>query len=96
MRSRPQRTDEDRRVITFRFTATCKEQSLPLEVKIQFRPGKLSRRARRVAVGELLGMLELDSASIEPAGEDQLKVTTEKGVWIIGEARGLVETRGRI
>jgi hypothetical protein len=82
-------------MITFRFTATCGEQSLPLEVRLQYRPGRQSQRARRVAVGELLGLLELDKASIEPAGDDQLKVTTAKGTWVIGEARGLAEGRGR-
>jgi hypothetical protein len=81
---------------TFRFTATCGDQSLPLEVKVDFRPGKQSQRARRIAVGQLLGHLEMDHATVEPGGDAELKVHTPKGTWVIGEARGLVEGRGRL
>lgn len=83
-------------MITFRFTATCGEQSLPLEVSIEYRPGKQTQRARRVAVGKLLAVLEVDHASVDASGEDQIKVTTKKGTWVIGDARGLVEGRGRL
>jgi hypothetical protein len=81
---------------TFRFTATSGDQSLPLEVKVDFRPGRQSQRARRIAVGQLLGLLDTDHATVEPTGEDQLKVQTPKGTWVIGEARGLAEGRGRL
>lgn len=82
-------------MITFQFTATCGDQSMPLEVRLEYRPGKQSQRARRIAVGELLAKLQVDSATVEPSGADQLSVKTSHGVWIIGEARGLVEGRGR-
>ena len=82
-------------MITFQFTATCGDQSMPLEVRLEYRPGKQSQRARRIAVGELLAKLQVDSATVEPSGSDQLRVKTSHGVWVIGEARGLVEGRGR-
>jgi hypothetical protein len=82
-------------MITFQFTATCGDQSLPLEVRLEYRPGKQSQRARRIAVGELLAKLQVDSATVEASGADQLSVKTPHGVWIIGEARGLAEGRGR-
>lgn len=75
------------RVIKFQFTARRGEESLPLEVNIEYRPGKQAQRARRVAVGELLAALELEEASVDASGEEMVTVSTRDGVWVIGEAR---------
>ncbi len=83
-------------MITFRFTATCGDERLPLEVRLDYRPGKQSQRARRVAVGELLAILGVDDAVVARAGDDQIRVETAKGVWVIGEARGVAEARGKV
>jgi hypothetical protein len=77
----------------FRFIARCGEQTMPLEVNLAYRPGKQAQRARRVAVGELLAALGAETASVDAAGEDQVRVTTPEGIWIIGEGGPLAERR---
>ena len=67
----------------FKFKASCGEQSIPIEVKIDYRPGKQTQRARRVAVGDLLATLESDKASIDASGEDQIRVLIGDEIWVI-------------
>lgn len=81
-------------MLKFRFIARCGEETLPLEVSLEYRPGKQTQRARRVAVGELLAILEIDQATIDAAGEDLVKVTTANGLWVIAEGTGVGERRG--
>ena len=66
---------------------------MPLEVSIPFRPGKQSQRARRVAVGELLAALGVETATVDASGEDQVRITTPEGIWVIGEGGPLEERR---
>ena len=80
-------------MIKFRFTARSGDESVPLEVGIDYRPGKQAQRARRVAVGELLAILEIEQASVDASGEDQVVVTTENARWVIAEGRGVGEGR---
>jgi hypothetical protein len=81
-------------MIKFQFTARCGEESLPLEVNIEYRPGKQMQRARRTAVGELLAALEIDRASVDATGNDMVTVTTDGGTWVIAEGRGGGQRRG--
>ena len=83
-------------MITFQFTARCGEKSLPLEVNIEYRPGKQMQRARRVAVGELLAALEVEEASINASGEDLVTVSIGEEIWVIGEGRGGGQRRGAL
>lgn len=66
---------------------------MPLEVNIPFKPGRQSQRARRVAVGELLAALGAETATVDASGEDQVRVATLEGVWVIGEGGPLEERR---
>lgn len=83
-------------MIKIGFTARCGEESLPLVVNIDYRPGKQMQRARRVAVGELLAALEADEASVDASGEDQVTVTTRGKTWVIAEGRSGGERRGTV
>ena len=83
-------------MIKFQFTARCGDQSVPLEVSVEYRPGKQAQRARRVAVGELLAILEADEASIDATGTDQVTVITKDGHWVIAEGRGVGQGRGGV
>lgn len=76
-------------MIKFAFTARCGEDTIPLEVSIDYRPGRQSQRARRVAVGQLLAVLETDEATVDASGDEQVTVATPHGTWVIGEARGV-------
>ncbi len=67
----------------FKFTARLGEQNLPLEVKIDYRPGKQAQRARRIAVGELLCVLEAETATIDATGSDQVQVRIGDDIWVI-------------
>ncbi|XOV83687.1 MAG: hypothetical protein ACFHXK_00940 [bacterium] len=80
----------------FAFIARSGEQSLPLEVDLPYRPGKQTQRARRVAVGELLALLEAQQAQIDASGEDSIKITLPDGVWIIAQGGGVSGTRGQV
>lgn len=80
----------------FAFIARSGEQSLPLEVDLAYRPGKQTQRARRVAVGELLALLEVEQAQIDASGEDSVKVTLPDAVWVIAEGGGASGSRGKI
>lgn len=82
-------------MITFKFLARCGEQTLPLEVRLDYRPGRQGQRARRVAVGQLLAMLEIESASVDASGEDQVTVATPDGTWVIAETWGAGDGPGR-
>lgn len=73
-------------MIKFRFIASNGEQSLPLEVSLTYRPGKQTQRARRLAVGELLAGLAIETATIDASGEDHVTIATPDGQWIIAEA----------
>ena len=78
----------------FKFVARCGEETLPLEVDLAYRPGKQSQRARRVAVGELLGLLEADKAFVDASSEEFVRVEIADQVWVIGEGGGIGERRG--
>ena len=82
-------------MITYQFTAICGEQKVPLEVQIEYKPGKQAQRARRVAVGELLAFLGAQGATVDATGEDMVKVTTKEGIWIIGESHVGEQARAR-
>lgn len=82
-------------MITFAFVARCAEESIQLEVKLAYQPGKQAQRARRVAVGELLAVLECESATVDASGTDRVTVQTAQGVWVIGESYSPKETRGK-
>jgi hypothetical protein len=75
-------------VIRFAFVARCGEETIPLEVAIDYRPGRQTQRARRVAVGQLLAVLEVDAATVDASGAEQVTVKTPRGTWVIGETRG--------
>lgn len=83
-------------MIKFRFVARCGDQSMPLEVSVEYRPGKQAQRARRVAVGQLLALLEIEEASVDASGADVVKVSTKDGMWVIAEGGSVGETRNRI
>ena len=83
-------------MIRFSFNAFCGEQTMPLQVTLPYRPGKQTQRARRVAIGELLAALEIESATIDASGEDQVRISTPQGTWIIAEARAAERGRGRL
>lgn len=80
----------------FTFTAECGEQRLPLEVKLDYRPGKQSQRARRIAVGHLLALLDTSRAAVDASSDESIEVSTDSGVWVIGAARALAEGRGKL
>ena len=80
----------------FQFIARCGEESLPLEVNIDYRPGKQAQRARRVAVGELLAALGIEEATIDASGEERVIVSTGDGLWVIAEGGSIGERRGAI
>ncbi len=80
----------------FAFIARSGEQTLPLEVDLAYRPGKQTQRARRVAVGELLALLEAEQAQVDASGEDSVKITLPDAVWVIGEGGGAAGVRGKI
>ena len=80
----------------FEFIARCGEQTIRLEVSIDYQPGKQAQRARRVAVGQLLARLGAEHATVDASGEDMVQVTTADGVWVIGEGGGVGHRRGRI
>jgi hypothetical protein len=80
----------------FAFIARSGEQTLPLEVELAYRPGKQTQRARRVAVGELLALLEAEQAEVDASGHDSVKVTLPNAVWIIAEGSGVAVSRGKI
>ena len=80
----------------FKFIARCGDQTMPLEVSTGYRPGKQVQRARRLAVGELLALLEIEQASIDASGEDFVSVTTADGTWVIAEGGGVAEQRGKL
>ena len=72
-------------MVKFHFIARNGEETLPLQIDMAYRPGKQNQRARRLAIGELLAALEVESATIDASGDDQVSVTTPKGTWVIGE-----------
>ena len=80
----------------FAFIARSGEQTLPLEVELAYRPGKQAQRARRVAVGELLALLEAEQAEVDASGDESVQVTLPNGVWIIAEGGGVSVSRGKI
>ena len=83
-------------MIGFAFLARCGEESIQLEVNLDYQPGNQTQRARRVAVGELLARLGCESASIDASGNDMVKVETPEGVWVIGESYSPSQSRGKI
>ena len=83
-------------MIKFAFLARCDEQTIPLEVSLEYQPGNQTQRARRVAVGELLAKLEAEKADIDASGNDSVRVATEQGVWIIAESYSAAGSRGKI
>ena len=80
--------------VKFKFVARCGEETLPLEVDLDYRPGKQSQRARRVAVGELLGLLEADKAIVDASNEEFVSVEIAGQIWVIGEGGALASGRG--
>ena len=83
-------------MIKFAFIARCDEQTIPLEVSLEYQPGNQTQRARRMAVGELLAKLEIEAAQIDASGSDMVKVQTESDVWVIGESYSATGGRGKI
>lgn len=67
----------------FKFLAQCGDERLPLEVKVDFRPGKQAQRARRIAVGELLAILGAEQALVDASGENQVTVKVNDATWVI-------------
>ncbi len=67
----------------YKFTARSGEQAIPLEVKIDYKPGKQSQRARRFAVGELLVRLGGEQITIDASGEDLVQVNIDGEHWVI-------------
>lgn len=84
------------RLIKFQFTARCGEESIPLEVNLPYKPGKQTQRARRVAVGELLAILEIEEATVKATGDDLVTVSTTTHVWAIAEGGAANERRGGV
>jgi hypothetical protein len=76
-------------MIKYRFLATKGGENLPLEVALDFKPGRQNQRARRVAVGHLLALIEAEHAVVDATTEDLIRVETPDGVWIIAEGTGV-------
>ncbi len=87
---------KERGTVKFQFIARCADQSMTLEVNIDYRPGKQMQRARRVAVGELLAALAIEEATIDAAGDERVVVTTQDAIWVIAEGGSIGERRGAI
>jgi|GEM_PF-2331064 len=83
-------------MIKYAFIARCADEALPLEVAIDYKPGNQNQRARRVAVGQLLAILETESATIDASGSELVSVTTPNGTWVIAEASGGGAARGSV
>ena len=83
-------------MIKFQFIARCNEQVMPLEVSMPYQPGSQGQRARRLAVGELLVVLEAKNAEVNAEGEDRVMVVTQADTWVIGEGGAAGPGRGRI
>ena len=83
-------------MITFEFTARCGEQSTPLVVNLEYQPGNQTQRARRIAVGQLLAQLEPDEALVRAVAQDMVTVAVGADIWVIGEARGGPDRRGKV
>jgi hypothetical protein len=83
-------------LVKFSFIARCGEDSMLLEVNLDYQPGKQNQRARRLAVGYLLAKLGAESANVDATGADRVIVTTEKETWVIGEAGATGSKRGRL
>lgn len=83
-------------MINFSFVARNGEQIIPLDVKLDYQPGNQTQRARRIAVGELLAKLEIESATIDASGNDMATVTTTDGIWVIGESYSNQASRGKL
>ncbi len=67
----------------YKFIARCGDQAFPLEINIAYKPGKQAQRARRVAVGELLGLLGGEKIAIDASGEDMVQVNIDGEHWVI-------------
>lgn len=67
----------------FKFIARCGTQSVPLQVTVDYRPGKQAQRARRKAVGELLFTLEATHVVVDASGEDVVHVKADGEHWVI-------------
>ncbi len=83
-------------MLKFEFTARCEEQAMPLEVSLAYKPGNQTQRARRIAAGQLLAELAPSEALVKSIGEDLITVTIEQNIWVIGEARGGPDRRGKV
>ena len=78
----------------FEFIARCGEDAMPIEVEIDYKPGNQSQRARRVAVGKLLALIEAVQASVDASDDEKILVDADKGLWVIGEGRAINPGRG--
>lgn len=83
-------------MIKFSFIAQHNMQNIPLEVSLDYRPGKQAQRARRIAVGELLAVLEAQHATVDASSADQVTVTVGGDTWVIGESAAGVGGRGSV
>ena len=83
-------------MIKFHFSARSNEQVIGLEVSMPYQPGNQGQRARRLAVGELLAVLEATTAEVDAQGEDRVIVVTQGETWVIGEGGAAGHQRGRI
>ena len=80
----------------FQFIARCDEQMIPLEVDLPYKPGKQAQRARRVAFGQLLGLLDGIAAQVDASGEERLVADIDGQTWVIGEGGGAPVGHGKV
>ncbi len=80
----------------FEFTARCGEQSMPLEVSLEYKPGNQTQRARCLAVGQLLAQLQPDEALVKSFDDELVTVTIAGNIWAIAEGRGSPDRRGKL
>lgn len=83
-------------MIKFAFLARCGDQTMPLEVSLEYQPGNQTQRARRMAVGDLMAKMDIDKAEVDASGTDMVTVTTDSETWVIGESYSGSGGRGNI
>ncbi len=83
-------------MLKFEFTARCEEQSMPLAVSLEYKPGNQTQRARRLAAGQLLAELAPSEALVKSIDEELVTVTIGQSIWVIAEGRGGPDQRGKV
>ena len=69
---------------------------IPLEVDLPYKPGKQAQRARRVAFGELLAIVEGLEARVDASGEERLVADIDGATWVIAEGGASPASRGKV